>query len=131
MTLSWTCVKLVPMARSVEDTMLVLQAIRGFDAGDVASVDEPLVFDASTLAGDRPKGIPVPGNGLRIGYVPAWMKEAPATDVDRHALEVVRQLGMKPVGVTLPDWPYDSLNVILFAEAAGAVEELTLSHRDR
>ena len=29
--------------------------------------------------------------------------------------------------VTLPDWPYDSLNVILFAEAAAAFEELTLS----
>src|SRR6185312_5598258 len=30
MTLSWSCDKLGPMARSVEDTMLVLQAISGF-----------------------------------------------------------------------------------------------------
>ena len=29
--------------------------------------------------------------------------------------------------VALPDWPYDSLNVVLFAEAAAAFEELTLS----
>jgi len=29
--------------------------------------------------------------------------------------------------VSLPDWPYDSLNLILFAEAAAAFEELTLS----
>jgi len=29
--------------------------------------------------------------------------------------------------VTLPDWPYDSLEVVLFAEAAAAFEELTLS----
>jgi len=29
--------------------------------------------------------------------------------------------------VTLPDWPYNSLSLILFAEAAAAFEELTLS----
>jgi Asp-tRNA(Asn)/Glu-tRNA(Gln) amidotransferase A subunit family amidase len=36
---------------------------------------------------------------------------------------------MIPVEVTIPDWPYDSLNLILFAEAAAAFEELTLSHQ--
>jgi len=36
---------------------------------------------------------------------------------------------MTPVPVTLPDWPYDSLNLILFAEAAASFEELTLSHK--
>ena len=34
---------------------------------------------------------------------------------------------MIPAEVTLPDWPYDSLNLILFAEAAAAFEDLTLS----
>ena len=29
--------------------------------------------------------------------------------------------------MSLPDWPYQSLNVVLFAEAAAAFEELTLS----
>ena len=66
--------------------------------------------------------------GLRVGYFPKWMDEMPATDVDRAALETVRRLGMVPVEVTLPDWPYGSLNTILFAEAAAAFEELTLSH---
>ena len=55
------------------------------------------------------------------------MKEAPATDVDRAALETVKKLGMTPVEAKLPDWPYDSLQLILFAEAAAAFEELTLS----
>ena len=31
--------------------------------------------------------------------------------------------------VYLPNWPYNSLNLILFAEGAAAFEELTLSHR--
>jgi len=65
--------------------------------------------------------------GLRVGYFPAWMKEDPATNVDRAALEVIKKLGMVPVEVMLPDWPYDSLDLILFAEGAAAFEELTLS----
>ncbi len=97
--------------------MLVLKAISGPDAGDLASVPSKLDFDANAKV-----------TGLRVGYFPAWMKEAPATDVDRAALETVKKLGMKTVEVSLPDWPYDSLNVILFAESAAAFEELTLSH---
>ena len=38
MTLCWSLDKLGPMARGVEDTMLVLHAITGPDPGDVASV---------------------------------------------------------------------------------------------
>ena len=80
MTLCWSLDKLGPMTRSVEDAMLVLQAISGPDAGDLASVPSRLDFDA---------GAPV--RGLRVGYFPAWMKESPATDVDRAALETVEQ----------------------------------------
>jgi Asp-tRNA(Asn)/Glu-tRNA(Gln) amidotransferase A subunit family amidase len=106
------------MCRSVEDTMLVLQAISGPDAGDVSSVPSVLNYEGEASVA-----------GLKVGYFPAWMNEAPATPVDRAALETVRKLGLMPVEVTLPDWPYDSLQLILFAEAAAAFEELTLSHR--
>jgi len=116
MTLCWSLDKLGPMTRSVEDAMLVLQAISGPDPGDVASVPSRLDFDSGATV-----------QGLRVGYFPAWMKEAPATDVDRAALETVRKLGMVPVEASLPDWPYDSLDLILFAEGAAAFEELTLS----
>ncbi len=116
MTLCWSLDKLGPMTRSVEDAMLVLQAISGPDAGDVASVPSRLDFDAGASV-----------QGLRIGYFPGWMKENPATSVDRAALEAVGKLGMVPVEVAIPNWPYDSLNLILFAEGAAAFEELTLS----
>ena len=118
MTLSWSCDKLGPMARGVEDTILVLRAISGYDSGDTASVDRPLRFKANADL-----------SRVKVGYVPKWMTEAPATAVDRHALEVVRQLGMTPVEISLPDWPYDSLNIILFAESAAAFEQITLDHR--
>ena len=118
MTLCWSLDKLGPMTRSVEDAMLVLRAIAGPDAGDLASVAAPLDFNANA-----------PVKGLRVGYVPAWMDAAPATAVDREALAAVKSLGMVPTPVTLPDWPYQSLDLILFAEAAAAFEDLTLDGR--
>jgi Asp-tRNA(Asn)/Glu-tRNA(Gln) amidotransferase A subunit family amidase len=116
MTLCWSLDKLGPMTRSVEDAMLVLHAINGPDAGDVASVPSHLDFDAGASVA-----------GLRVGYFPKWLNENPATAVDRAAVDVVKKVGMVPIEVSIPDWPYDSLNLILFAEGAAAFEELTLS----
>jgi Asp-tRNA(Asn)/Glu-tRNA(Gln) amidotransferase A subunit family amidase len=94
----------------------VLRAISGPDAGDVSSVPSALDYDANARVA-----------GLKVGYFPKWMQEAPATDVDRAALETVRKLGMIPTEVSLPDWPHTSLMTILFSEAAASFEELTLS----
>ena len=118
MTLCWSLDKLGPMTRSVEDAMLVLKAISGPDKGDAGSVSAKLDFDAGASI-----------KGLKIGYVPAWMKEDPATDVDRAALEAAKKLGMIPTPISLPDWPYQSLNVILFAEGAAAFEEIMMDGR--
>ena len=115
MTLCWSLDKLGPMTRSVEDALLVLEAISGPDAGDLSSVPSTLDFDANASV-----------KGLRVGYFPAWMKQAPATEVDRAALETVKKVGMELVEVAIPDWPYGSLNLILFAEGAAAFEDLTL-----
>jgi Asp-tRNA(Asn)/Glu-tRNA(Gln) amidotransferase A subunit family amidase len=116
MTLCWSLDKLGPMTRGVEDALLVLHAISGPDAGDLASVPSHLDFDADASV-----------KGLRVGYFPKWMREPPATEVDRAALAPVKKLGMIPVEVAIPNWPYDSLNLILFAEGAAAFEELTVS----
>ena len=116
MTLCWSLDKLGPMTRSVEDALLVLQSISGPDPGDLQSVPSKLDYDADASI-----------KGLRVGHFPKWMKEVPATDVDRAALETAKKLGMVPVEVSIPDWPYQALNLILFAESAAAFEELTLS----
>jgi Asp-tRNA(Asn)/Glu-tRNA(Gln) amidotransferase A subunit family amidase len=116
MTLCWSLDKLGPMTRTVEDALLVLQAISGPDPGDVSCVPSRLDFDS---------GAPI--KGLRVGYIPAWMQQPPATDVDRAALAALPKLGLVPVEVSLPNWPYGSLDLILFAEGAAAFEELTLS----
>jgi Asp-tRNA(Asn)/Glu-tRNA(Gln) amidotransferase A subunit family amidase len=117
MTLCWSLDKLGPMTRSVEDALLVLRAISGPDSGDLASVPSKLDFDAGASV-----------QGLRVGYFPGWMKNNPATDVDRASLETVKKVGMVPVEAAIPDWPYDSLQLILFAESAAAFEEITLNH---
>jgi Asp-tRNA(Asn)/Glu-tRNA(Gln) amidotransferase A subunit family amidase len=118
MTLCWSLDKLGPMTRSVEDAMLVLAAITGPDATDVGSVPAKLDFDAKA-----------PVKGLKVGYIEAWMKEDPATDVDRAALEGLKKLGLHAQPVMLPDWPYQSLDLMLFAEAAAAFEDITLDGR--
>ena len=81
MTLCWSLDKLGPMTRTVEDAMLVLHAIQGADALDLTSVAAKLEYDSAA-----------PIKGLRVGYFPAWMKEAPATDVDRQALDDLQEV---------------------------------------
>ena len=118
MTLCWSLDKLGPMTRSVEDAMLVLHAISGPDAGDASSVPSRLDFDTSA-----------PITGLKVGYISQWMKESPATDVDRAAMETMKKLGMELKEVTLPDWPYSSLMPVLFAEGAASFEDLALNNQ--
>jgi Asp-tRNA(Asn)/Glu-tRNA(Gln) amidotransferase A subunit family amidase len=118
MTLCWSLDKLGPMTRSVEDTMLVLQAINGPDAGDPSSMPSHLDFDSGEDVA-----------GLKVGYVAKWMKEAPATDVDRAAMEAIKKQGMVLKEVTLPDWPYSSLMPVLFAEGAASFEDLALDNQ--
>jgi len=120
MTLCWSLDKLGPMTRSVEDAMLVLHAISGPDAGDYSSVPSTLDFDAGASV-----------TGVKVGYIGQWMKESPATDVDRAALEAIKTLGMRVKEVTLPDWPYSSLMPVLFAEGAASFEALALNNQLR
>jgi Asp-tRNA(Asn)/Glu-tRNA(Gln) amidotransferase A subunit family amidase len=117
MTLCWSLDKLGPMTRSVEDAMLVLHAISGADPGDASSVPSQLDFDAAASVA-----------GLKVGYIEQWMKDRPATDVDRAAMDTMRALKMNLKPVTLPDWPYSSLMPVLFAEGAASFEELALNH---
>jgi Asp-tRNA(Asn)/Glu-tRNA(Gln) amidotransferase A subunit family amidase len=118
MTLCWSLDKLGPMTRSVEDAMLVLHAVNGADAGDASSVPSRLDFDGTASVA-----------GLKVGYIAQWMKENPATDVDRAALETIKKLNMELKEVTLPDWPYSSLMPVLFAEGAASFEDLALNNQ--
>ncbi len=119
MTLCWSLDKLGPICRSVEDTALVLDAIRGPDPGDPAALDLPFNFDATE-----------PVAGRRVGHVRGWFDSESSDPSDRAVIEALAAAGLELVEVELPDLPYGALMTILEAEAGAAFEELTLSDRD-
>ena len=120
MALCWSLDKVGPICRGVEDCALVLAAIEGVDPGDRGSLEAP------AFAFDPTSGI----EGLRLGYLPEAFEDPGATDVDRAALEAATALAGGATAVSLPDLPWGALMAILYAEAAAAFEDLTLSDRD-
>ncbi len=119
MALCWSLDKIGPICRSVEDCALVLAAINGGDPADRSSIEAPFNFDAAAAI-----------EGMRLGWLPAAFEAEGATEVDRAALAAARRLGVELVELSLPDLPYGSLMGVVYAEAAAAFEELTLSDRD-
>ena len=109
--------KVGPICRSVEDTALVLDAMRGPDPLDPAQIMQPFGWDSAR-----------PVAGLRLGYVEADF--ADGHEMDRAALRAAGELGLDLVPLTRPDLPYDALVSVLFAEAAASFEALTLSDGD-
>lgn len=129
MALSWTMDKIGPMARSVEDCALVLEAIHGPDNFDRAVKNIPFSWDASL----KP-------SSLRIGYNKAAFDLPERNDKDQvqhgtkrfddAALAVFREIGVTLVPVELPEMPYGAMRLVLTAEGAAAFDELTRSGRD-
>ncbi len=79
-----------PLARTVEDCALVLQALAGYDARDAGSVRRPIPAYGEALGGDL--------RGLRIGVLRHhWEEDLPASEDMRRAmdgaLDVLRRLG--------------------------------------
>ena len=116
-----------PMAWTVEDCALMLDAISGRDAEDPASVERPRGSFARRLRGDIA--------GMRIGVVRHfWERDIDADPVARDAIEaaltVLRRLGAKLTNVTLPphaDWDA-CCRVLIYAEA-NAIHEHDLATR--
>ncbi|MDB5365047.1 MAG: Amidase [Rhodospirillales bacterium] len=119
MALCWSLDKIGAIARSVDDTGLVLSVINGHDDEDASSIGWGLELDATRDLRD-----------LKIGYVPALF-EKDATEIDRAALDAARRLGAKMVEITIPDQPWNVLLTQLEVEAATAFEKITLDHKDR
>jgi Asp-tRNA(Asn)/Glu-tRNA(Gln) amidotransferase A subunit family amidase len=132
MALSWTMDKIGPMCRSVEDCVLVLNAIYGSDGKDDTITDAPLEWNP-----DRPL------SAMRIGFIEREFENASnvntPTDAQRaaasarqqmyrDALDVFRKAGAKLEPMAMPDFPAGAIGFVLSAEAAAAFDDLT---RDR
>jgi aspartyl-tRNA(Asn)/glutamyl-tRNA(Gln) amidotransferase subunit A len=95
--LSWSLDHAGPMARTVEDCALLLQAIAGYDQKDPASADVPV----PGFSGDLARGV----RGLRVG-VPRenWFDEQKGTDrqtltLFEAALKTLESLGARIVEI--------------------------------
>jgi Asp-tRNA(Asn)/Glu-tRNA(Gln) amidotransferase A subunit family amidase len=123
MALSWSMDKIGPICRTVEDCALVLHAINGPDGKDATLVDVPFNWDASLDV-----------KGLKVGYIKSAFDEKRSDEQwkanDRATLDVLRGLGLKLTPIELPDYPIDTMGLILNVEAAAAFDELTRSGRD-
>lgn len=120
MALSWSMDKIGPITRSVEDAVIVFQAIYGPDVKDKSVVDLPFNYTPN-----------VDLSALKIGYTKALFdKEYSNKENDQATLDKLRELGADLIPIELPDFPVESLNFILSAEAGAAFQELTLSNRD-
>jgi len=141
MILSWTLDKVGIVARSAEDSALILTAIAGPDGLDGYTLDAAFEWSPELDV-----------SGLRIGYVASAFEDAPDDSAhdhstvsplkkmgvdlrehkpnDRRTLDVMRSLGYDLVPIELPQADLDSLLIIMAAEGGAAFDELTRSNRD-
>ena len=112
-TLSWTLDHTGPMARSVEDCALMLQALAGHDSADPASSREPV----TDYVGGIGRGI----KGLKVGVPRAYFCDDMDAEVGAafaQALDTLRQLGATVGDVEIPSIHVaPAFMVILLSEA--------------
>ncbi len=109
MTLAWSMDKIGPIARSVEDTALVLSVIEGPDGYDPTAVSRPFHWPARREF-----------RSLKVGYFSDVDQERPHPELD-----VLRDLGVQLIPIELPTSPPAGPIVsILNTEAATAFDEL-------
>ncbi len=114
MSLSWTMDKIGPIARSLEDCALVLDAIHGSDGLDSTATDQPFAW---------PPRVAV--RGLKVGYV----KQNNRPDDQRDELKTLKELGVELVPIELPsEFPVQAITLMLSTEAAAVFDDLTRKH---
>ena len=123
MALAWTLDKLGPLARSVDDSAIVLAAIAGPDPKD------------PTTTGDSFRHKPPaarPAKRFRVGVLrDASVGTEPDVESSfKQATDALRDVADLDVDVPFPDLPYgDAVRLIVAAEGAAALRELVESGR--
>jgi aspartyl-tRNA(Asn)/glutamyl-tRNA(Gln) amidotransferase subunit A len=125
--LSFTMDHAGPMAWTVEDCALLLQAMAGHDPEDPASADRPVPDYAASFAKDM--------KGLRVGVIRHFFEtDHPVSQATRdgidQAMTVFRELGAEVRDVTLsPMMDYHAVGTMLLTGEAYAVHEPWLKTR--
>ena len=101
-----------PMARTVEDCALMLQAMAGYDPKDSTSADLPVPDWSGELTGDV--------RGLRIGIPKEYSMPGMPAEIEaiwRKGAEWLRAQGAEPVEVSLPHTKYALATYYIIAPA--------------
>ncbi|MFN8475120.1 MAG: amidase [Anaerolineae bacterium] len=126
--LSYSLDHVGPMARSVYDVAVVLQAMSGYDAADPASVDRPV----PSFTADLNRGV----RGLTVALDPGYSLAGATREVLNglhETLDTLARLGARIVEVSLPrlaDANRAALD-LLNAEASALHEERLKTQLDR
>ena len=124
--LSWTLDHVGPLARTVEDAAMVLNAIAGYDAEDPGSADVTVDDFTSHLGRDI--------HGLRVGVPrdPFWLNLNPEVQqACEAALDVLRDLGATVTDIDLPlQAATPRLMALIYAEAAAYHIDMLQEHGD-
>jgi aspartyl-tRNA(Asn)/glutamyl-tRNA(Gln) amidotransferase subunit A len=123
--LSWSQDHAGPMARTVEDCALAMNALAGYDSKDPSSARASVPDFTKALTGHI--------KGLRVGVVSEVFKEAVDPEVGRSVREAIDLLSGLGAVVKDLSWPgYQSSksisNTILMAEAAAYHRKLIQRH---
>ena len=124
MALSFTMDKLGPMARSVEDCELILEAIAGHDSEDPSSLSE-----------GPPIALPPDVRAMRLGILrldPKKGGDGEVFEAFEAAVKVFAGESLHLRDAALPDLPFEPAAIaFITAEAAAAFEPLLSSGRNR
>ena len=120
MALSWSMDKIGPMCRNAKDCALVFQYLYGKDSRDPYTIEASYRFDPMK-----------DWKTMKVGYIQAYFENDNVNKNDSLFLEMLRKegIGLEPIDLDLEIDP-TPLQIILFAEAASAFDELTRTNRD-
>jgi aspartyl-tRNA(Asn)/glutamyl-tRNA(Gln) amidotransferase subunit A len=117
MPLSFSLDTIGPLARTVEDCALILQAIAGADARDPTAESRPVP--------DFSKSIGAPISGLRIGKPRQYFYDdcdAEIREAMEVSLEAFRKLGASVVDIDIPDMSaWNAAGAMIISAEAAAV----------
>jgi len=155
MALSWTMDKLGPIARSVEDCALVLEAICGPDGQDASAFpaeftwnpnrdwkqlhigylksefDAPTPFELKQAVPGESAEEKKKREGANIALQAAQARREYDHRYNVAAIEKLRSMGVNLTPIELPKLPFGPISALLTAEAAAAFDDLTMTGRDR
>jgi aspartyl-tRNA(Asn)/glutamyl-tRNA(Gln) amidotransferase subunit A len=102
--LSWTLDHVGPLAKTVEDSAIMLNAIAGYDEADPTTVDTPV--------SDYTRGLKMPTAKLRLGIPRTPFFDNLDPDVQKaieSAMDVLKKLTANSADVQLPQYSFPTL----------------------